>query len=393
MLFAGEVGENPTLSRNRDRSIESRIACEAWQITPITVVDCGRSRKSASFCCTARLRAMGPFAKGINLLKLTSRTLRAPAAGFLAIVISLSPSVSAQADETYPSTVNFLAKSFASGKALEGATAGTYEYGFTLDAMMQLKAGGKSLVQQLPAVNFMLATRPQPVGTASSGYLFYKDAQKTINVGRAGKFLFTSQVINVPNNAIRYDIFKKLAARINSSTGEITGVASGAIDYAWVALGLNSYEEFTLANKVVQKMLTMQNVDGGFGEVDQLVSTADATGLALQAINLRQDFGTDAQDKKRADAEKRAVAYLRATAVDGNHWFGYGEASVNSTAYAAMGLKAAGKKITKYSAWLKTKIAPKGGFVTSWSKGQGDKFATAQAYVPLVGKSYLDLLP
>jgi hypothetical protein len=170
-------------------------------------------------------------------------------------------------------------------------------------------------------------------------------------------------------------------------------VASGAIDYAWVALGLNSYEEYTLANKVIQKMLTMQNADGGFGEVDPLISTADATGLALQAINLRQDFGTDAQDKKRAAAEKKAVAYLLATDVDGNHWFGYGEASVNSTAYAAMGLKAAGRKITKYSTWLGTKLALKGGFTTSWSKGLGDKFATAQAYVPLVGKSYLDLLP
>jgi hypothetical protein len=28
LLFAGEVGENPTLSRNRDRVNESRIACD-----------------------------------------------------------------------------------------------------------------------------------------------------------------------------------------------------------------------------------------------------------------------------------------------------------------------------------------------------------------------------
>ena len=128
----------------------------------------------------------------------------------------------ANASESYPTTVSFLAKSFAAGKAMEGATAGTYEYGFTLDAMMQLKAGGKSLVNQLPAVNFMLATRSQPLGTKSSGYLFNQDADKSLNVGRAGKFLFTSQVINVPNNSIRYDIFKRLAARINSQTGEIS---------------------------------------------------------------------------------------------------------------------------------------------------------------------------
>ncbi|MEY4559798.1 MAG: hypothetical protein RLZ82_813 [Actinomycetota bacterium] len=319
--------------------------------------------------------------------------IKTATANSLAIALLVTTTPSATAAETYPTTVSFLAKSFVAGKAIEGATPGSYEYGFTLDAMMQLKAGGRSLVQQLPAVNFMLATRSQPMGTASSGYLFNQDAEKSINVGRAGKFLFTSQVINVPNNSIRYDIFKKLAARINSQTGEISGVASGSIDYAWVALGLNSYQEFTLANKVVQKMLTLQNADGGFGEVDPLVSTPDATGLALQAINLRQDFGTDAQDKKRAAAEKKAVAYLLATDVDGNHWDAYGEASINSTAYAAMGLKAAGKKISVYSTWLKSKLAPKGGFTTSWSNGLGDKFATAQAYAPLVGKSYLDLLP
>ncbi|MEY4493935.1 MAG: hypothetical protein RL570_50 [Actinomycetota bacterium] len=303
------------------------------------------------------------------------------------------PIPSATAAENYSTTVNFLAKSFLNGKGLEGSTPGTVEYGFTLDAMMQLKAGGRTLVQQLPAVNYMLATRSQPLGTASNGYLYNKDATLSLNVGRAGKFLFTSEVVHVPNNSIRYDVFKKLAARINSQTGEISGVTSGAIDYAWVALGLNSYQEHTLANKVVQRMLTLQNTDGGFGEVDPKVSTPDSTGLALQAINLRQDFGTDAQDKKRAEAEKKAVAYLIATAVDKNHWNAYGEASVNSTAYAAMGLKAAGKKIATYSIWLKSQLAPKGGFLTSWSAGVGDKFATAQAIAPLLGKSYLDLLP
>ena len=315
-------------------------------------------------------------------------------AALTAFIIAFStPMIPAAAADTNASTVNFLAKSFVNGKALEGASAGTMEYGFTLDAMLQLKAGGKSLVQQLPAVKYMLGTRSQPFGTASNGYLFNKDETLSLNVGRAGKFLFTSEAINVPNDPMRYELFKKLSARINSRTGEISGVASGAIDYAWVALGLNSYEEHTLANKVIQKMLTLQNTDGGFGEVDPMVSTPDATGLALQAINLRQDFGTDAQDKKRAEAEKKAVAYLVSTSVEKNHWDAYGEASVNSTAYAAMGLKAAGKKISAYSAWLKLQLAPKGGFLTSWSNGVGDKFATAQAIVPLLGKSYLDLLP
>lgn len=375
-------------------------------MTPFTVVVCGRSRigafarDAASVSAPFRLRTLLTFCERHPLSENTgTRSSLRKIAALLTLTVSIATAMatgsttSASAAEKYPSTVSFLAKSFAGGKALEGFTAGTMEYGFTLDAMMQLKAGGRSLVQQLPAINFMLGTRSQPLGSNSNGYLFNKDAGLSLNVGRAGKFLFTSEVVNVPNNSIRYEVFKKLAARINSSTGEISGVASGSIDYAWVALGLNSYQEYTLANKVVQKMLTLQNTDGGFAEVDPLVSTPDATGLALQAINLRQDFGTDAQDKKRAEAEKKAVAYLVSTSIDKNHWNAFGEASVNSTAYAAMGLRAAGKKITAYSSWLKSQLAPKGGFLTSWSAGAGDKFATAQALAPLLGKSYLDLLP
>jgi hypothetical protein len=314
----------------------------------------------------------------------------------LAAAISLLPTHVSSADTLYPSTITFLSKALVDGKALDGVPAGTPEYGFTLEALLQLKAGGKTLVQQLPAIKFMLATKTQSFGTASKGYLFNKDLAKTLKVGRAGKFLFTSEALNVPNNAIRYDAFKKLSARINSKTGEISGTESGVIDYAWVALGLNSYQEYSLANKVVQKMLTLQNPDGGFGEVDAAVSTPDATGLALQAINYRETFGSDADDKKRLASEKKAVAYLLATDVENNHWEAYGGPSVNSTAYAVMGLKAAGKKTKFYSehmSWLKSQLAPKGGFKTAWSNGGGDVFATAQAYVPLIGKSYLDLLP
>ncbi|MFM2031016.1 MAG: hypothetical protein RI927_636 [Actinomycetota bacterium] len=310
--------------------------------------------------------------------------------------LTLTTTLSVTAATPYSSTVNFLAKSMVDGKALDGVPAGSPEYGFTLEAMLQLKAGGRTFVQQLPAINFMLATRTQPIGSSSKGYLFNKDAAKSPKVGRIGKFLFTSEALDVSNNAIRYEIFKKLAAKINSKTGEISGTEAGVIDYAWVALGLNSYQEYTLANRVIQKMLTMQNTDGGFGETDLMTSTPDATGLALQAINYRKTFGSDSEDKKRIAAEKKAVAYLLATDVEDNHWNAYGGPSVNSTAYALMGLKAAGKKASSLAAhteWLKNQLAPKGGFMTDWSNGVGDVFATAQALVPLLGKSYLDLLP
>lgn len=310
--------------------------------------------------------------------------------------LTLATATAVNAAPPHASTVSFLSSAMVKGQALDGYPAGTPEYGFTLEAMMQLKAGGKTFVQQLPAIKYMLSTRTQPFGVSSRGYLFNQDAKKTVKVGRVGKFLFTSEVLNVANGAIRYEAFKKLAAAINAKTGEITGTQAGAIDYAWVALGLNSYQEYTLANRVVQKMLTLQNTDGGFGEADSATSTPDATGLALQAINYRQTFGSDSEDKKRATAEKKAVSYLLKTDVAGNHWDAFGGPSVNSTAYAVMGLKAAGARastLKPHTLWLELQLAPKGGFMTAWSNGEGDKYATAQAYVPLIGKSYLDLLP
>jgi hypothetical protein len=58
-----------------------------------------------------------------------------------------------------------------------------------------------------------------------------------------------------------------------------------------------------------------------------------------------------------------------------------------------MGLKAAGGNITAIQSWLKTRVAPTGGLTTPWSNGVGDVFATAQGYVPLLGLSYLNLIP
>jgi hypothetical protein len=314
----------------------------------------------------------------------------------LSLVLTAGGSHPAQAAVAYPSTVSFLAKSLAEGKTLAGVDAEVPEFSLTLEAMMQLKAGGRDLVKQLPAVRHMLSTRTQPFGTASTGYLFNKDEKKTLKIGLAGKFLFTSEVLDVPNNSIRFQLFRRLATSINSKTGEISGVTSGSVDYAWVALGLNSYQEFTLANRVVQYMLKLQNADGGFGEADQLVSTPFATGLALQAINYRQTFGSDKEDATRAAAEKKAVSFLLANDLEDNHWAVSGEASVTSTAYAVMGLKTNGvrkKTLARYTNWLKAQLAPKGGLRTSSSNGEGDRFATAQSYVALIGKSYLELLP
>ncbi|MFM6966166.1 MAG: hypothetical protein ACKOWI_02155, partial [Rhodoluna sp.] len=87
-----------------------------------------------------------------------------------------------------------------------------------------------------------------------------------------------------------------------------------------------------------------------------------------------------------------AAKYLRTVQVTGNHWESFGDVDVNGTAYAAMGLKAAGANVASIQTWLKSRVASTGGLITPWSNGRGDVFATAQGVVALLGSSYLNLL-
>lgn len=308
--------------------------------------------------------------------------------GITLISSAVAPSP-ASATDPYASSVTFLAKAFGDSKQ----SIVLYEAqqdGITLEAMVQLAAAGKTIEKQLPAVKYMLLNAEQPLGTKSSGYLFNPD--KSIKVGLAGKFLFTSEALGVANNSVRYKLFKKLITKINAETGVMTSATSGAMDYAWVALGLHSYQEYTLANKVISALLKLQNADGGFSSWDPTVSNIDATGLALQVMNLKPTRASGKAIANRAVAEKKAIAYLKKNdSLDGSNWSSDGEASVNSTAYAAMGLKAAGKNIDKYLAWLKTQLVSKGGFKSPYSNGAGDVFATSQALALLYGKTYLTI--
>ena len=72
--------------------------------------------------------------------------LRVLAALTIAALTATTPLSSANAaNGDYASTVRFLADKFVDGKALDGFTPGTPDYGFTLEAMLQRKAGGQKL--------------------------------------------------------------------------------------------------------------------------------------------------------------------------------------------------------------------------------------------------------
>lgn len=321
--------------------------------------------------------------------------LRVIAAVTIAAIAVATPLSAAQAaSESYPSTVNFLTSKFIDGKALDGFTPGIPDYGFTLEAMLQRKAAGQKLSDKLfvPA-KAVLADNLTLAKSIVATYAYGSD--KKVKPGVAAKFLFTSVAIGAPNAPLRNSVVADLKKAI-ASNGSIPTSAGNTFDYAWAVLGLATNSQTKLANTVATNLVSLQRPDGGFGmdqTGDTLASSSDATGIALQALALAKRTATKSQAAIQQKSIVAAALYLRSTQVTGNHWDAWGDADVNGTAYAAMGLKAAGANVTAIQAWLKTRIAPSGGLTTPWSNGSGDVFATAQGYVPLIGLSYLNLIP
>ena len=317
--------------------------------------------------------------------------LRVIAALSIAALTATTPLNSANgATGDYATTVKFLADKFVAGKALDGFSPGMPDYGFTLEAMLQRKAGGQKLTDQMTAVKATLADTTVLSKSVVSKYAY--GADKLIKPGLAGKFLFTSAAIGVPNAPLRNAVVADLKKAM-SNDGVI---ASGnSFDYAWAILGLATNHQEKLANLAALKLAKLERPDGGFGldqTGDTLTSSADATGIALQAIALAKKTGTKSQVAAEQKVLVAAAKYLRTTQVSGDHWESFGDVDVNGTAYAAMGLKAAGASVSTIQAWLKSRVAITGGLTTPWSNGQGDVFATAQGITALLGLSYLNLI-
>ena len=307
----------------------------------------------------------------------------------LAAVTAQTPAASAT--DNAPATLAFIDKAFNANQEI--VLYGNTEYGLTIEALLQRKAGGYSLVKQLPAVKRILADRTV-VANNKTGYLYTKDG--VLRTGRAGLFLFASNALGVANRPLQLAVFNELKGAI-ASNGSIALANNNSVEYAWVVLGLNAFKQDALANRVLTFLQSKANVDGGFSGWSS-ASSVDGTGLTLQALAALRNYGGTSVVAARKAVIVKAAAYLRSVQVSGSYWQadngdGTFSPDPNGTAYAAMGLKAAGANITRVSAWLKTQVVADGGIKSAWSNGAGDVFATAQAYAPMIGKTYLELLP
>ncbi|WHT22598.1 prenyltransferase/squalene oxidase repeat-containing protein [Crossiella sp. CA-258035] len=117
------------------------------------------------------------------------------------------------------------------------------------------------------------------------------------------------------------------------------------------------------------------------------IGTADATGLALQALNAVPRVGGSLSQERKA-ALTATVRALEAARQAGGAWTGPGGENVNSTAYATMGLLGVRQDAAKSRDWLLSLQRQDGGLPLN-PGGESNLLASAQALPATAGKSFL----
>jgi hypothetical protein len=162
-----------------------------------------------------------------------------------------------------------------------------------------------------------------------------------------------------------------------------------------MTLGLYAQDQKDMARSVSAVLATLAREDGGFGFDNSEFTTnssTDATAMAIMALVLTKDLDAElTADKQRAI--DLALGYLDANLVDGSHFVAFDAVDINGTALALMAYIAArGELNENVQAFLVAQIQEDGGIGVPWVENAGDRFATAQGYLALEGKSYLSLL-
>jgi hypothetical protein len=280
-------------------------------------------------------------------------------------------------------TAEFLKSQFVLGEYLEGFSPGVPEYGFSLEAISQLSQTVE--VDSSVAISFLLESEPDYLYSAETGQII---------PGLAGKYLFASKVTGAANGSQTQTVIGSLS-ELFEEDGTFTMASASTFDYAWMTLGLYAQDQMEMAAAVSATLTALAREDGGFGFDNSEFTTAsstDATAMAILALELTKDLdpGLTVNKQNSIDA---ALAYLDAGLVDGSHFVAFDAVDINGTALALMAyLATSGELNESVHAFLITQIQEDGGIGSPWVENAGDRFATAQGYLALEGKSYLTLL-
>ena len=283
----------------------------------------------------------------------------------------------------YLATAEFLKSQFVLGEYLEGFSPGVPEYGFSLEAVSQLSQ--TSEVDSSMAIKFLLESEPDFLYSAETGEII---------PGLAGKYLFASKVTGAANGAQTQMVIGSLS-ELFQEDGTLTESSASTFDYAWMTLGLYAQDQQEMAKTFSATLTTLAREDGGFGFDSSeftTASTADATAMAIMALELTKDLdpALTADKQNTIDA---GLGYLDNSLVDGSHFVDLEVVNVNGTALALMAyLATRGELNESVHAYLVAQIQEDGGIGSPWVENAGDRFATAQGYLALEGKSYLSLL-
>jgi prophage antirepressor-like protein len=336
----------------------------------------------------------------------TKSGLRTIATLIISAALTIAATTPAQAAVQYPKTVSYLSSQFVDGKYVVGFTAGKQDFGMTLEAMLQLLAAGKDEKSQSTAVTYNLkSAKTVGLWSTKSGALYSPD--KRFIVSDAGKYLFTYAAFKQSSGSLFKDVLATVKKHIAKDGSVLTvpdnSVAPSQNIYtsAWLVLGLKAINETALAEKIAVNLTSFSVAKtGGFADT-QTDSTAgaspDATGLALQALGAVKGIGSKSEEAKKNSiiaSSRKWLASISEKDSAGSFFSSWGEWSANSTAYAAMGLKATGSNIAAFSKWLASKVSTTDNGIQagSWTAGAGNGYATLQGYAALIGKSYLDLI-
>jgi hypothetical protein len=280
-------------------------------------------------------------------------------------------------------TAEFLKSQFVLGEYLEGFSPGVPEYGFSLEAVAQLSQTRE--IDSSVAISFLLESEPDFLYSAETG---------EITPGLAGKYLYASKVTGAANGTQTQTVIGSLSEVIEDD-GTLSLTEVSTFDYAWMALGLYAQDQTEMAGKVSAALATLAREDGGYGFDNSeftTTSSTDATAMAIMALELTKGLAPELTADKQSSIDA-ALAYLDSNVVDGSHFVAFDAVDINGTALALMAYIAARGEVNEsVQAFLVAQIQQDGGIGVPWVENAGDRFATAQGYLALEGKSYLNLL-
>ncbi len=314
----------------------------------------------------------------------------APVAGLAMIVLIAAPAQAGPPDDA----AAYLVAQLTDGDHLE--IGGFVQYGPTIDVGLGLLAA-ESEAASLDAIAAFLSTEDAVFNYVHGGGF---DAPDAAYAGATAKLGFFASITGGdPRDVGGEDLVDTLLS-LEGNDGRFAdhsdfGDFSNIIGQSFAILSLTAADGVEPSDAAVRTLVNAQCDDGGYTldfDGGDCVGTADATGIAVQALNASDPGESGALTPEREEALVAAAAWLVDNReVDGSYLLD-GVANVNTTGYGAIGVLAVGLDASPSVAWLVSVQLPDGGLPLS-PGAESDVLATAQALPALSGDSFLSLDP